>query len=109
MPARPFLRRLIDLSTTVQSLDLYVHLTREVKRDLEWWYYLLNNWNGKSFFLMERWITPANFEVSSDAARSVGCGALLGNFWFVLRWPIMEQLPEIAVLELVPIVLAASV
>ena len=55
------------------------------------------------------WITPANFEVSSDAARSVGCGALLGNFWFALRWPNMEQLPEIAVLELVPIVPAASV
>ena len=109
VPAPPFLRRLIDLSTTVQSLDMYVHLTWEVKCDLEWWYCLLNNWNGKSFFLMERWITPANFEVSSDAARSVGCGALLGSFWFALRWPNMEHLPEIAVLELVPLVLAASV
>ena len=60
---------------------MYVHLTREVKQDLEWWYYLLNNWNGKSFFLMERWITLANFEVSLDTARSAGCGTLLGNFW----------------------------
>ena len=99
VPARPFLRRLIDLSTTVQGLDMYVHLTQEAKRDFEWWYYLSNNWNAKSFFLMERWITPADFEVSSDAAKSVGCGALLGKYWFALRWPNMEQLPEIAVLE----------
>ena len=40
VPAHPFLRRLIDLSTTVQSLDMYVHLTREVNCDLELWYYL---------------------------------------------------------------------
>ena len=64
---------------------MYVYLTREVKRDLEWWYYLLNNWNGKSFFLMERWTTTVDSEVSSDAAKSVGCVALLRKYWFALR------------------------
>ena len=50
VPARPFLRRLIDLSMTVKDLDCHVHLLIGVKRDLVWWDYLLENWNGKSFF-----------------------------------------------------------
>ena len=49
VPARPFLRRHIDLSCTVKSLDHYVHLSTEAIRDLDWWYYLLNDWNEKSF------------------------------------------------------------
>ena len=51
VPALPFLRRLIDLSMTVKDLECHVHLSIGVKRDLVWWDYLLENWNGKSFFL----------------------------------------------------------
>ena len=41
--------------------------------------------------------------------QSFGCGVLLRKSWFALRWPKIENLPYIAILELVPIVLAASV
>ena len=39
--ARPFLRRLIDLSTTVQKLDRPIRITRSAKDDLQWWNHLL--------------------------------------------------------------------
>ena len=76
-------------------------------RDLDWWDYLLNDWNGKSFFLMGSWTPLPNFEISSDAASGIGCGAIFENSWFALRWPELPELPDITILELVPIVLAA--
>ena len=92
----------------MKDLDCHAHLSKEVKRDLIWWDYLLQNWNGKSFFLMQNWQVPADLELSSDAASTCGCSAIFGNSWFALRWPVDIDLPHISVLELIPIVLAAS-
>ena len=39
--ARPFLRRLIHMSTIVQNLDHPIRVTRLAKDDLQWWNYLL--------------------------------------------------------------------
>ena len=58
---------------------------------------------------MGSWAPLPNFEISSDAASSVGCGAIFENSWFALRWPELPELPGITILELVPIVLAACV
>ena len=107
--ARPFLRRLIDLSTTVQNLVCPIRITRSAKDDLQWRNYLFEGWNGHSFFLMDKWALPADFEFSSDAATSNGCAAILGDSWFALCWPDELVLPHISILDLVPIVLAASV
>ena len=103
--ARPFLRRLFDLSTTVQNLDRPIRITRSAKDDSQWWNYLLEGWNGRSFFLMDKWALPADFEISSNAAISNGCAAILGDSC----WPDQLDLPHISILELVLIVLAASV
>ena len=54
---------------------------------------------------MDKWAPLLNFEVSSDAAS----GAIFANSWFALRWPDLPELPDITVLELIPIVLAACV
>ena len=79
VPARQFLRCLIDLSCTVKSLDHHAHLSTEAIRDLDWWDYLLNDWNGKSFFLIGSWAPLPNFQISLDAASDVGCGAIFEN------------------------------
>ena len=92
----------------MKDLDCHVHLSKEVKRDLIWWDYLLENWNGKNVFLMQNWQVPADLELSSDAALTCGCSAIFGNSWFALRWPVDIALHHISVLELIPIVLAAS-
>ena len=58
---------------------------------------------------MDKWAFPADFEISSDAATSNGCAAILGNSRFALCWPDELDLTHISILELAPIVLAASV
>ena len=58
---------------------------------------------------MDKRALPADFEISWDAATSNGCAAILGISWFALCWPDELDLPHISILELVPIVLAASV
>ena len=58
---------------------------------------------------MDKWALPADFEISSDAATSNGCAAILCDSWFALHWPDELDLPHISILELIPIVLAATV
>ena len=58
---------------------------------------------------MDKWAFPADFEISSDAATSYGCAAILGDSRFALCLPDELDLTHISILELVPIVLAASV
>ena len=62
---------------------------------------------GKAFF-MQIWQDPADLELTSDAASTCGCSDILSNCWSALRWQVDITLPHIAVLELIPIVLAAS-
>ena len=43
---RSFLRRLIDLSTTVRRLDRRVRLNVSARSDIEWWWQFSSHWNG---------------------------------------------------------------
>ena len=45
-PGRIFLRRLIDLSTTVASLEHFIYLNRQARADIEWWARFLPDWHG---------------------------------------------------------------
>lgn len=105
---RTFLRRLIDLSTTVQQLDRHVRLSISARSDIEWWFQYCSCWNGIS---MMSTVNKANPDITmlSDASGSWGCGALSGLDWFQLQWagPISNY--HITIKELVPIVLAAAV
>ena len=105
---RTFLRRLIDLSTTVRQLDRHVRLTISARSDVEWWFQYCSCWNGIS---MMSTVHKANPDVImlSDASGSWGCGALASQDWFQLQWvgPICEY--HITVKELVPIVLASAI
>ena len=47
--------------------------------------------------------------VTSDASGKWGCGAFCKDKWFQLRWPDAAQETQIAVKELIPIMLAAAV
>ena len=85
--ARPVLRRVIDLLTTVQNLVRYIRITRSAKDVLQWWNHLLVGWKGRSFFLMDKWAFPADFEISSVAATSNDCAATFGDSRFALCWP----------------------
>ncbi len=45
-PGRPFLRRMIDLSTTVDELHYHIPLRSGFRSDLYWWALFTREWNG---------------------------------------------------------------
>ena len=103
-PGRAFLRNLINISTTVDSLDHRVHLNRAAREDLAWWHTFLKNWNGVGVLPPT---TPVHY-LTSDVSGGWGCGATYRNLWLQLSWPSHWSRITIAPKEMAPIVLAMA-
>ena len=64
-------------------------------------------WDGLSLFLTPAWAPIPDFQVSSDAAGSLGYGAIFQCHWFSGSW-LASQVPlSITYKELFPVVVAA--
>ena len=85
-----------------------IRLNREFHLDLSWWLEFFQSWNGYSLLLSPCWAPIPDLHVSSDAAGSVGYGAILSKDWFAGRWSPLQIPLSITYKELFPIVLAAS-
>ena len=72
-PGRIFLRRLIDLSTTVSKLHHHIDITSDIRSDLRMWLTFLDSWNG-SCFIPEPPISSSALDLYNDASFS-GFGA----------------------------------
>ena len=79
------------------------------KEDIDWWYRLISQWNGRSLFLTPKWEIGPDFSVTSDAAGSVGFGAYVGREWFAEKWPPGVEIIDISTKEMIPIVIAADI
>ena len=101
--------RLIDHAHSVKHLDHFVCLSSWEKDDIDWWYHLILNWNGKSLFLFPKCEIGPYFAVSSDAAGRIGFGAYLGAEWFAERWITNTTDIVIAIKEMIPLVIAAEI
>ena len=55
-PGRIFLRRLIDKTTTITSLNGQLKLDTETKADIQWWGTFIQEWNGLSI-IQEQFVT----------------------------------------------------
>ena len=106
VPGRAFLRRLIDHSVGVHSSCHYVRINKEVKADLKLWQSFLTGFNGRSFFLQDFWDSSDKLELFTDAAGSLGFGAVFGKKWCYGKWPDNLLHQNIALLEFYPIVLS---
>lgn len=84
-PGRIFLRRLIELSTTVSSLNHYVTLTAAARADIVWWQEFLPTWNGRAR-IQPRPIDYRTLHLYTDAS-NIGLGAVYGERWICARWP----------------------
>ena len=73
--SRTFLRRIIDLSTTVQGPDDTITLSHTFQLDLQWWTAFVTPWNGRSFFLLPHWTPSPDLNLYTDSAGSIGFGA----------------------------------
>ena len=58
VPARFFLRRLIDLMVWVRKQHYHIHIAGKVKQDLHVWLNYLSTYSGKSMFFSELFLDP---------------------------------------------------
>lgn len=80
-------------------------LTREARADLRVWAIFIEQFNGKSMFLSDRWFSSTTLCLYTDSS-NIGFGGYLGNNWFADQWPETWQSFHITLKELFPIVLA---
>ena len=106
LPGRTFLRRMIDLMKTANLPRHHVRLTAEFKSDLHWWASFLPRWNSRSIVPQE----DPSHEVTSDASGGWGCGAITNTGqWFQVQWPESWSEINIAVKEMVPVVISVAI
>ena len=75
--SKVFLRRLIDRAHYVVNLNHFVHLTIWERDDLDWWFRLFDQWNGRCLFYFAGFEPAPNvFFVSTDSAGRLGFGAI---------------------------------
>ena len=105
LPGRTFLRRMIDTMSLAKRPHHNVRLTTEFRSDLHWWASFLPLWNGRS-------ILPASepgHVLTTDASGRWGYGAVTEQGeYFQLKWPDSWAEVNIAVKELVPVVIAVA-
>ena len=79
-PGRLFLRRLIDVSTSVAQLHHRIHLSVDARQDIDWWRTFLPTWNGVSY-LQDDPISSDDIHLFTDAS-ALGIGGVFGRRWF---------------------------
>lgn len=79
---RTFVRRLIDTSKKVKSLNHTVKLNKQFRADIDWWLSFLPSWNGISMFYERNWTRSIDLELFTDASDVAMAGYYHGA-WFV--------------------------
>ena len=103
-PGRMFLRRLINLSTTVSDLNHHISLNAESRADINWWCDFLPSWNGVCYIQADP-ISSVSISLFTDAS-GLGLGAVYGTYWLSVPWPEPYKSFHINILELFAIVAA---
>lgn len=108
-PGRPFLRRLIDLTTGVPNPNHHISITREARADMAAWLLFLRSFNGVSLIHDLQWRDNDALRLYTDASGSLGFAAVFGMHWFVSTWPTSLSALHITIKELFPIVLTLEI
>ena len=86
---RCFFRRLIDLTRYVSQPNHRVTLNKDARRDLAAWQLSIMHFNGSNLLLKDKWLTSSSLDLYTDAAGSVGFGAILGSPGLWVNGPII--------------------
>lgn len=106
---KPFVRSIFNRAYSVKKKSHWVKLDEEVRADLEWWQETLKDWVGTALLCTGKWAKIPDLHFTSDASGALGLGMVYGEFWCAEPWPSFPgRVSNIASLELVPIVVAAS-
>ena len=96
---------MINLISRAKLPHHHLRLNSEFRSDLLWWALFLPLWNGRSMLPPEE---PAH-TLTSDASGSWGCGAVTeADEFFQVKWPDSWAQVNIAVKEMVPVVIAVA-
>jgi hypothetical protein len=107
VPGRAFLRRLITLTIGVRKPHFKIRLNKQARLDLKAWTQFIDKFNGRCFFLDDAWQDSEKLHMFTDAAGSLGYGAVFGSKWFYGKWVDLNlQEFNITFKELFPIVVA---
>ena len=109
VPDRAFLPRMIDLTKGVNKPHHYIRLSRGAKLDIMLWVRFLDDFNGRSFFLSDVWKTSQSLQLYTNAAGSIGFGAVFDRHRLHRTWPNHWKSYNIALLELFPIAIAVHI
>jgi hypothetical protein len=105
VPGRPFIRRLIDLTMGTYRPNHWIRLTVEGRKDLLAWQVFLQSFNGRLMCLPTKWLSSRQIQMESDAS-GFAFAAVWGSRWIQGTFPPHWKEVNIAVKELLPIVLA---
>ncbi|CAG2244766.1 unnamed protein product [Mytilus edulis] len=87
-----------------------IKLNSEPRLDLKLWDLFIKDFNGKSCFLYNKWVSSDVLKLYSDAAGTHGgFAAVFGSKWFAGEWPQEIRNLPITIKELFPIVLAIDI
>lgn len=105
-PGRSFTHSLIQALKRLTYPSHKVRLSAQARDDIAWWGLFLCEWNGIAYFAKPR----KAIKVVSDASGTWGCAAIEEStgHWCQVSWPTVWQDVNIAVKELLPVVLAAA-
>ena len=82
---------MFDLCIGVRRPYHRVTITRAARLDLQAWLEFLSNFNGRSLLERRRWFSEPGLLLETDAAGSVGLGAICGSHWLNGIWPVWLQ------------------
>ena len=103
IPARAFLRHLINLTAGVSRPFYHISLNQSAKADLQAWECFLQNFNGRALFLPDQWETSRAVRLFTNAS-GLGYGALFQKAWFYGICPSEWSGQNIMLLEFLPVV-----
>ena len=102
VPARPFLRRLINQIHTVDKPHYRIRITQPMREDFNTWLNFLQNYNGITYFRALQIAHSSAINMISDASKQ-GFGACFGKHWIQASYPTEWHQHHITVLEFYPI------
>ena len=105
-PGRMFLRRLIDLSTSVKRMHHHITLNTDARADITWWMEFLPQWTAISMIPQTLATRSTDLRLFSDAS-DIGFGATYGKAWIRGSWNQPVEEISINYRELYAIVAAA--
>ena len=109
--ARPFLRRMFSFLSIFTDSQQRHRLGFEFRQDLVMWKTFFDNGFGPFKIFNRQFITSSTLDLYTDACKSYGCAAVLGNRWLALAWhglPLNTESWSISALEFLPILFSIS-